>query len=196
MQYTKNDWRNRNKIKTPQGVQWLTIPVKQESLEQRIKDSKVFEPKWFTKHWKTISQNYGKAPHFKTYKDLFEELYLNIDTVYLSEINHRFIVAINQILGIKTKVSWSSDYSYGEGKTERLVRLVELTGGKEYISGPAAKGYLNENLFQEAGIKVSWIDYSNYPGYHQLFPPFEHGVSVLDLIFNEGEMAPKFMKSF
>lgn len=196
MQYTKNDWRNRNKIKTAQGVQWLTIPVKQEKLDQKIKDSKVFDQTWFKKHWRTVSQNYSKAAYFKDYKEYFEELYLNTDTEYLSEINYKFISVINNILGITTKISWSSDYNYGEGKTERLVRLVELAGGKEYISGPAAKDYLETSLFLEAGLKVSWVDYSRYPEYHQLFPPFEHSVSILDLIFNEGENSSKFMKSF
>ncbi|KAA5548455.1 WbqC family protein [Adhaeribacter rhizoryzae] len=196
MQYTKNDWRNRNKIKTPNGVQWLTIPVKQDSLEQKINETKVFDPKWNIKHWRTLQQNYSKAPYFKFYKELFENLYLTNSTSYLSQINLLFITAICNELGIKTKITSSEQYSYGDGKTERLVNLVKATGGKEYVSGPAAKDYLNESLFEEAGIKVTWMNYAGYQEYHQLFPPFEHGVSILDLLFNEGPNASLFMKSF
>lgn len=196
MQYTKNDWRNRNKIKTSNGVHWLTIPVKQLSLNQKINETKIFDRKWNVKHWRTIQQNYAKAPYFKHYRELFENLYLSIETENLSQINFLFIKAICKELDIKTKITWSDHYTYGEGKSERLVRLVQATKGQEYVSGPAAKNYLDEALFEKAGIKISWIDYSNYPVYQQLFPPFEHGVSILDLLFNEGPKASKFMKSF
>jgi len=196
MQYTKNDWRNRNKIKTPNGVQWLTIPVKQDALEQKINETKVFDQKWNIKHWRTLQQNYAKAPFFKHYKELFEHLYLTINSEYLSQINYLFITEICKELGIQTKLTWSDQYNYGDGKTERLVRLVQSTGGKEYLSGPAAKDYLNESLFNEAGIKVTWIDYSGYSQYYQLFPPFEHGVTILDLLFNEGPNASLYLKSF
>lgn len=198
MQYTKNDWRNRNKIKSPQGIQWLTIPVKQEKLEQTIKETKIFDKQWNKKHWKTIQQNYTKAPFFKDYKDIFENLYLEsvAKTELLSEINYQFIVAINSILDIKTKLTWSSEYDYGEGKSERLVNLVQLAGGTEYISGPAAKDYLQEELFTNQNIKVSWMNYSGYQEYPQNFPPFEHGVTTLDLLFNVGPDAPMFLKSF
>lgn len=196
MQYTKNDWRNRNKIKTQNGVQWLTIPVVQERLDQKINETFVFDKKWNIKHWRTIQQNYAKAPFFSSYKDVFEEAYLNIGTENLSEINCRLIRTVCSILDIKTNISLSSDYEYGEGKTERLVRLVKCVDGNEYISGPAAKDYLQEEMFDVEGIKVSWMDYSNYPAYEQRFPPFEHGVSILDLLFHVGPEAPKFMKSF
>lgn len=194
MQYTKNDWRNRNKIKTINGSQWITIPVIQDKLEQKICDTLVFDKKWNIKHWRTIQQNYAKSPYFKHYKQMFEELYLKIETPYLSQINHLFIKTICQELGIDTKITWSSDYEYGDGKTERLVRLVQQAGGTEYISGPAAKSYLDEDQFRGAKIKVTWMDYSGYPEYFQLFPPFEHGVSILDLLFNEGPNAVNLMK--
>ena len=196
VQYTKNDWRNRNKIKTVQGMQWLTIPVYQHKLNQKIKETKVYDKRWALKHWRTLSQNYGKAPYFKNYQDLFEELYLTIRTEYLSEINYLFLRAISGLLGIETKISWSSDFQYGSGKTERLINLVKLVKGQVYVSGPAARDYLDDALFAEAGIDLNWMDYSGYPEYHQLYPPFEHQVSILDLIFNEGPQARNFMKSF
>ena len=91
VQYTKNDWRNRNKIKTLNGVQWITIPVEQKELSQKICDTKVCLPNWNKKHWQTIVTNYSKAPYFKAYKSVLEQLYLETDTLYLSEINVKFI---------------------------------------------------------------------------------------------------------
>lgn len=196
VQYTKNDWRNRNKIKTPQGIQWLTIPVRQESLDQKIKDTKISDKKWNIKHWRTISQNYSKAKYFKDYKDIFEELYLTCDEEYLSEINYKFITTINEILGIKTKLRWSSEFELVDGQTEKLLGICKDCNADIYLSGPAAKDYFNEELAKQENIKVEWMDYSGYKEYEQLNPPFEHGVSILDLIFNGGDRAKEFMKSF
>lgn len=196
VQYTKNDWRNRNKIKTANGPTWLTIPVRQEKLSQRIIDTHVHSNDWRRKHWSSISLSYSRAAFFKQYKPIFEELYLNSNETLLSKINYDLFVAINQVLGIATKLIWSSELGLIEGKTERLVDLCKKVGATEYISGPAAKDYLNTGLFENENIKVSWIDYSGYPEYRQLYPPFDHGVSVLDLIFNEGPDARRFMKSF
>ena len=146
VQYTKNDWRNRNKIKTPQGIQWLTIPVRQESLDQKIKDTKISDKKWNIKHWRTISQNYSKAKYFKDYKDIFEELYLTCDEEYLSEINYKFITTINEILGIKTKLRWSSEFELVDGQTEKLLGICKDCNADIYLSGPAAKDYFNEEV--------------------------------------------------
>lgn len=197
MQYTKNDWRNRNKIKTPQGVSWLTIPVRQLHLNQRIDETEVFDAQWAVKHWRTISQTYAKAPHFQRYKAELEALYMTDNFVNLSQINIAFIKQICKWLGITTKISSSTDYVLAEGKTERLVQLVKDAGGTEYISGPAARDYLNTQLFEEENLKVTWMDYAGYPEYRQVgAAPFEHGVTVLDLLFNVGEKAPDYMKSF
>ncbi|MCT7496878.1 WbqC family protein [Aliarcobacter cryaerophilus] len=196
VQYTKNDWRNRNKIKTPQGIQWLTIPVRQENLEQKIKDTKITDKKWNIKHWRTISQNYSKAKYFKDYKDIFEELYLTCDEEYLSEINYKFITTINEILEIKTKLRWSSEFELVDGQTEKLLGICKDCNADIYLSGPAAKDYFNEDLAKQENIKVEWMDYSGYKEYEQLNPPFEHGVTILDLIFNKGDKAKEFMKSF
>ena len=195
MQYTKRDWRNRNKIKTPQGIHWLTIPVRQENLEQKIKDTKIADKKWNIKHWRTIFQNYSKAKYFKDYKDIFEELYLTCDEEYLSQINYKFITTINEILEIKTKLSWSSEFELVDGQTEKLLGICKDCNADIYLSGPAAKDYFNEELAKQENIKVEWMDYIGYKEYEQLNPPFEHGVTILDLIFNKGDRAKEFMKS-
>jgi len=198
MQYTRRDWRNRNKIKTHNGLQWLTIPVKVKGKYfQKIKDTVISDLEWNKKHWLTISHNYGKARFFKEFKDLFEELYLGCKEKYLSAINHRFIIAINKILDITTKISWSMDYDlFVECKSEKLVHLCKQAGTDEYISGPGARDYMDEELFKKERIKLKYMDYSGYLEYNQLFPPFEHNVSIIDLIFNEGLNSKDFMKSF
>lgn len=196
MQYTKNDWRNRNKIKTAQGTAWLTIPVRQHNLTQKINETEATSAKWAVKHWRTLAQNYAKAPYFSRYKDELEAIYQTPDFTNLSQINGAFIRAVCGWLGITTKLNCSTDYNLGEGKTERLVRLVQDAGGTEYLSGPAAQGYLDIRLFEQAAIGVQWMDYSGYPEYRQLGPgKFEHGVSVLDLLFNTGPEAPHYMKT-
>jgi hypothetical protein len=194
MQYTRRDWRNRNKIKTPNGPAWLTIPVEVKGKYfQKINETMISEPGWAKDHWATIKQFYSKAQFFGEYKERFEHFYLTTSEQYLSRINYELIVMINDILGINTKISWSSDYEMVDGKTERLLGLVQQAGGTEYLSGPAARDYIVDSLFADAGVKLSWMDYSGYPGYTQLFPPFEHGVTVLDLIFNEGPNAMQFI---
>ena len=199
VQYTRRDWRNRNYIKTARGLAWLTIPVvQQERQTQRINETIIADRNWAMKHWRTLAQTYARAANFNVYKSLFEDLYASLKTTYLSEINYEFICRICQVLGIQTKLTWSTDYSVvaGLGKTERLVHLVQAAGGTEYLTGPAARNYLEEDQFATADIKLSWMDYQNYPTYQQLHsPPFEHGVSIIDLLFNEGVHAPTFLKT-
>lgn len=197
VQYTKNDWRNRNQIKTPSGVQWLSIACRFESLNQKINETRVTDKLWASKHFKTLVQNYSKAKHFKEYAPVFEKLYKDLsDTELLSEINYRFIVAINDILGIETKISKCEDFNLIEGQSSRLVQICKDANATSYLSGPAAKDYIDEALFCEAGIDLEWMNYSGYSEYQQLHLPFVHGVSIVDLIFNEGRDATKYMKSF
>ena len=197
MQYTRRDWRNRNLIKTAAGPKWLTIPVAVKgNYFQKIKDTTVTDPRWAGKHWKSIVNNYSKARCFELYRELFEGLYLGLDERFLSRINYLFISAICRILGISTRISWSDDYILAEGKTERLISLCRQSGATTYLSGPAARDYIDETLFEDAHIELQYMDYSSYQEYSQLSPPFEHRVSIIDLIFNEGPEATKYMKSF
>lgn len=195
VQYTKNDWRNRNVIKTPQGNQWLTIPVKQNQLDQRIDETEVSFNKWAKKHWKTIQANYARAPHFKDFAETVENAYSRAgELTLLSDINRLFIGVICEALEIDTKILRSEDLNLEGDKNERLVDAVQKCGGTTYISGPAAKSYLDEGLFAKAGIEVEWFDYSGYPEYPQLHGEFSHGVSILDMLFNLGAETPKYTK--
>jgi hypothetical protein len=197
MQYTKRDWRNRNKIKTSNGVQWLSIPVEVKGKYfQKINETKVSDKSWNRAHWDTIKQNYSKAPFFKDYKDFFEDLYLNCSEEYLSLINHRFLQAICSLLNINTPFRWSSEFELRGDKSEKLLNVCIDSKATAYYSGPAAKDYLDTALFESKNVSVNWFDYSGYKEYDQLHPPFEHGVSILDLIFSTGPSIKNYMKSF
>ena len=197
MQYTRRDWRNRNVIKSPAGPKWLTIPVEVKGKYlQSIKDTVISDSSWNERHWKTIVHYYGKAKYFEAYRDRLADLYLNTTETHLSAINYRFLRFVCELLNIKTTISWSMDYCLSGDKTERLVNLCEQAGAGEYLSGPAARVYLDEDAFTRRGLRVSYMDYSGYPEYRQLYPPFQPNVSILDLILNEGPDATRFMKSF
>ena len=196
-QFTRRDWRNRNRIKTPQGSRWLTIPVETKGrYHQRIDETAIVDPGWADRHWKSIRHTYASAPFFSDYRELLGELYRSSSERMLSLVNRRFLEAICELLGIQTVFSWSTDYEV-EGKlTDRLVALCQAAGATDYLSGPAARSYLDEPLFDDAGIRFSYMDYEGYPEYEQLYPPFEHAVTILDLILSTGPDARRYMKSY
>ncbi len=185
MQYTRRDWRNRNKIKTPEGSQWLTVPViVKGKYHQKIRETEIENSTWAAIHWKALCANYRRAPFFKEVATWLQPLYLDQKHTCLSSLNRCFIEAICHYLNIKTVIKNSWDYNLIEGKTERLVNLCVQAGATEYISGPAAKNYIDKNFFEEQGIKLTWFDYTGYPEYPQLWGAFTHEVTILDLLFN------------
>lgn len=195
MQYTRRDWRNRNQIKTPDGVKWLTVPVKVKGkYYQKINETEIDGSDWASAHWRSLAQNYSRAPHFKEIAGWLEALYLAESYSYISQLNRRFIESICDYLDIKTVISNSQDYTLVEGKTERLADLCAKAGGTEYISGPSARSYIDEKVFSDYDIKLTWFDYTGYPEYHQLWGEFTHGVTILDLLFNHGKESPSYMR--
>ncbi len=195
MQYTRRDWRNRNQIKTPIGAQWLTVPVQAKGkYHQKIRDTLIDGSDWAVTHWRAFEQNYRRAPHFDEIAAWLEPLYVSARYTHLSQLNRALIEASCAYLGIKTAITNSWDYSLLDGKTERLADLCKQAGGAEYISGPAAKGYIEDHIFAVKGIKLTWFDYSGYPEYRQLWGEFIHGVTILDLLFNCGKEAPQHMR--
>lgn len=193
VQYTKNDWRNRNRIKTALGIRWLTIPV--GSPEQRlICEVELNDNHWPRKHWATIQQSCSKAPYFRQYRDFFERVYTQTKWTNLSELNQFLIKTISsEFLGIKTEFRDSREFCLTRKKGDRLLDLLQQTAATLYVSGPSARDYLDEQRFTEAGIELVYKDYSGYPEYPQLFPPFEHQVSILDVLFNCGPEAPYYI---
>lgn len=195
VQFTRRDWRSRNRIKTPQGLLWLSIPVETKGhYLTPIKDMQVSDLSWNAKHWKTLQSQYARAPFFPQYREQLEDLYLGCATTSLSQINHRFIATLCSWLGLATRLSWSMDYRLDPGKTERLTSLCAQAGATHYLSGPSARDYIEPELFARAGIQLEYMNYAGYPEYPQLYPPFEHAVSVIDLILNVGPDAPAFMR--
>ncbi|MDO9112345.1 MAG: WbqC family protein [Polaromonas sp.] len=195
MQYTRRDWRNRNKIKTPQDLQWLTVPVKvRGKYLQTILETEIDGSDWMETHWKALEQNYRRAPYFAEVAAVFEPIYRMNKYTQLSHLNRTLIEAVCTWLGISTKISLSSDYTLVDGKSERLADLCSQANATEYISGPAARDYMEAEPFSRRGIEVSWFDYAGYPEYPQLWGEFAHGVTILDLLFNCGKDAPRYMK--
>lgn len=195
VQYTRRDWRNRNKIKTASGLKWLTIPVESKNhYLSKINEITIADDSWPSSHWNTIVHHYVKAPFFQQYRELFEDLYLNCQERHLSQINYRFIKAINEMMGLKTQILRSDQFALPEGKSERLLSICKALKADEYISGPAAVEYLDVDLFATEKVRVRWMDYSGYSEYPQMYPPFEHGVSIIDMIFNTGPAASHYLK--
>ena len=198
VQYTRRDWRNRNRIKTAQGLQWLTVPVVTKGrYHQRIDEVHVSDGTWRERHLLAIKHAYARAPWYEGYSAWLGSLYGDVDSARLSEINRRLLEAVCEQLGITTRLSWSSEHGVEAGDpSERLAALVQAVGGDEYVSGPSARAYLQSEPFERRGISVRFVDYDGYPAYPQLHGPFEHRVSIVDLLLNVGDAAPTYMKSF
>jgi hypothetical protein len=195
VQYTRRDWRNRNRIKTAQGPKWLTIPVRVRGRYlQRIRDVEVDDASWAEKHWRSITHHYAAAPAASDFSGALVELYRTAPPRWLSEINEHFLVGICGLLRIPTRFRRSSELDLTGDRSERLVGICRQLGASTYVSGPSARGYLDENLFHAEGIRVEWADYSGFPEYRQLHPPFDHYVSIVDLLLNEGRDAGRFLK--
>lgn len=187
--YSKNDWRNRNRIKTRTGLVWLTIPVLATGrFGQQIRDVEIGDPRWAAKHWKSIQASYARARGFAEVSPILRDLYERAASeTLLSRVNELFLRALCDLLGIETRITLSSEHDLEGDRVGRLVSLCEQVEAKEYLSGPAARAYLDEARFAERGIAVRFMDYSGYPEHEQLWsPPFVHEVSIVDLLLNEG----------
>ena len=194
VQYTRRDWRNRNIIKTRHGPAWLTVPVEGKGHRQRtVRETMIAGIDWAQDHWQRIKAEYRKAPHFAEIAPHFSGIYDN-PPAGLSELNRCLIEVVCDRLNITTPIVGSDDFDLASGKTERLVSICQQAGADIYVSGPAAAAYLQISQFSEAGITVEWADYAGYPDHPQLWAPFIHEVTILDLLFNCGPEAWRYMK--
>lgn len=195
IQYTKHDWRNRNKIKTANGLIWLTIPVL-FSLNSNtlIQDAEIdYKRKWEKKHIDSIRYSYRKAPYFGVYsEELFD--FLNKKCKTISELNVSLIKWVMQKLYIKTESRMSKEFNPEGSKTDRLIDILKKVGATSYLSGPSAKSYIEVDKFKNTGIGLEYKVY-NYSEYPQLYGKFEPSVTVLDLLFNCGDESRKYLKS-
>jgi len=159
VQYTKNDWRNRNRIKTDAGERWLTIPVGKDE-NRRVCDVRLPDVAWARQHWAHLRSAYGRAPYFATYRDYFEQLYLARQWRSLSELNQASIVGIaRDLLGLRAAFRQSTEFCLTRAKADRLLELLGQAGADVYVSGPSARSYIGEAAFAAAGIQVEWKDY-------------------------------------
>jgi hypothetical protein len=199
MQYTKNDWRNRNMIKTPTGPTWLTIPIDISGNHfKKINEMFVSNKynNWNKKHWQSLLHNYSKSQYFTEIQYFLKPLYFNCNETNLSKINSYFLRAICDYLGINTRITNSGEFDLKGDRSEKLLNICKELNASHYLSGPSAKAYLNQEIFLENNIVIEWLNNDNYKEYNQLFPPFKHRVSILDLIFNCGPDSKKYLKSF
>ena len=194
LQYTKGDWRNRNKIKTERGAEWLTIPVGTDE-KRLICDVEIKDSGWQEKHLKQIEANYRAAPFFEEIASFLRSIYVEKKWTSLSQLNQEVIKRISrEFLDIATAFDDARRYSLTQAKGERVVELLKKAGASSYLSGPAAKDYLDPQTFEEEGIALEWMDYSGYPQYEQLHPPFDAAVSIIDMLLMLGPRTRSYMK--
>ncbi len=192
VQFSVQSWQQRNKIKTAQGWAWLTVPIERE-FGSKINETRINNrTNWSKKHWKSIRQSYSKAPHFNKYAPLFEELYQKT-WEYLADLNIALIKEISRITGLETKFMRSSELKVEGTKTERLINLLKKIGDDEYISNPGSRDYLEVNRFRENNIKLYWYEYE-HPVYPQIRGEFIPYLSVIDLLFNVGDEAVRYIR--
>lgn len=186
-QFSKGRWHNRNRIKTAAGPKWLTIPVATAGrLTQAIDEVQISEP-WADRHWQSIKLSYNRAPFFDDFESLVKSWYERAEKLeLLTEINTVFLVGIAQFLGLKTRIVNDRAYRPEGDRMERLLQIVGAAGADQYLSGPSAREYFDEEMFAKAGISTKWMSYGGYQEYPQLHGAFDHQVTILDLLFNVG----------
>ena len=191
--YTSRDWRTRNKVRTSGDSKWLTVPVKKMPRGTKIFEIEIAnDGKWQKKHKATISQSYAKAKYFSDYKWILDEIY-DQEWNNLSQFNIYVTKLLCRVLDIKCKFLNSKDIKSSGSKDDKLISICKILNATDYLSGPAAKDYIDNSKFELENINLSYIDYSFYQEYPQCHEGFDHYVSVLDLIFNCGPDAKKYI---
>jgi hypothetical protein len=186
VQYTKNDWRNRNKIYSKNGLQWLTIPVAKEAVRLKISQVTMLDRNWQSIHFKSLYYTYRQALFFCQLESLLYDVYIDRQWEYLVDINRYLIERIAHMIGIETSFLNSKDLCLEGDRVDRLISILQQLSADVYISGPSASTYMagHEHKFAENGIELRYKDYVGYPEYRQLSSPFEHAVSIIDLLAN------------
>ncbi len=186
-QYQHGGYHNRNKIRTIQGWEWLTIPIVHNH-PQMIKDVKISGKEWVKKHLSMIVHNYEKTPYFREYFPLIEEV-LNSNHQLLIDLDMHLIKVFSNILSIESKMIRSSEFPYfGAEKNEKLVSMCRLLRADTYLAGSGGRNYVNGELFSKADVTIQWHAY-DHPIYQQKFEGFQPNLSIIDLLFNLGPKA-------
>ena len=192
VQFEKNGFQNRNKIRTYDGEMWLTVPVKVKS-QTLLKDVKInYSVDWINKHKKSIIQNYKKAEFFDNYWLELEKIY-DEKYEYLVELNIEIIKFLFNKLKIKTKTLFSSELHISDKGSNRILEICKILNADRYISGISGKKYLLIDDFERQKIKLEFQNFQ-HPTYEQVFDPFYPNMAMIDLLFNEGDNALKIIK--
>jgi hypothetical protein len=197
VQSTKNDWRNRNQIKTAAGKRWLTVPTR-HSNALRVREVAIADQDWHVRHFRTLSESYARAPYAAELLPVMSGWFARAgDCELLADANRVFLRAICSALGIDTVLVEVTDVLSDEehdrmGPTERLVDICQRLDASTYLSGPSARRYLETDRFDRAGIALQWFDYDGYPEYPQLHGAYDPAVSILDLLLMTGPQAAHY----
>ncbi len=186
VQFIRRGWQHRDRIKTAQGVKWLTLPVvKKGKYEQLIKDVELDQGQnWRKKHLGTLAAAYGKAPNFKSVMADIEKIYNQANGLMI-DLNMSLLMYCSKVLGIDAPLVRSSTLGVTSTGARRILELVEVVGGDVYLTGTGSRSYLDETMFQEAGVEVVWQEFE-HPVYDQLHGPFEPMLSVIDYLMMDG----------
>lgn len=187
---SKTKFANRNRIRTPQGWTWLTVPIRSKGKHGDLLINEIAlnnETDWAAKHWRAIELNYRRAPHFANYAERFHALYAR-SWEKLAALNAAGYDAFMETLGLNTRTLLSSEMDCSESKDALILELCRKAGASTYISGPFGRDYLKAEDFRAAGIELLFHDY-DHPRYKQCFEGFEPYMSTLDLLFNHGPEA-------
>jgi len=197
VQFEKQSWQQRNRIKTPTGLQWLTVPVLfRGHFGQRILEVEIRDPEFWRKHQRAIELNYRRALFFEDYFSEVSKIVQRRSASRLMDLNQELISWFCRVLGLSTRILRASELECEGKRSQLLVRLCQALGADYYLSPLGSAAYLLDEagLFTEAGIEVGFQHYE-HPQYRQLFPPFQSHASALDLLFNEGPGSLSILRS-
>jgi len=194
VQYTKQDWRNRNRIRTKTGWMWLTVPVRKVGHDQRLSETLIDDEHWKRKHLKSLQQNYAKAPYYTEIMALIEP-HIRAPQLNLITLTEGMIESIASYLSVgRDFLRASAVPKNTNDRNERLIELCQHVGADCFFTGPSANEYLDLALFARHGITVVFQDYK-HPLYQQVFDGFESHMSVLDLLMNHGPRSANILLS-
>lgn len=197
VQFEKQSWQQRNRIKTPNGLQWLTVPVKfRGRLGQLIKDVEIRDSEFVVNHLRGIELAYRRSPYFHRYFPPLKRRFHGMSGGLLVDLNLTLLYWLMECLGIRTPMVKASTLEQSGKRTELLGNICAVAGAKQYISPLGSAAYLlpEQGILQSRGVEVLFQNYE-HPVYRQMFPPFEPFASVIDLLFNEGDAALEILRS-
>jgi len=196
VQYKKREFQNRNKIKTPDGWTWLTVPLLTKGrYKQLIKETQIDNlQNWQTKHWKSIQRCYNQAPFFQDYCNFFEEEVYAKEWKLLAKLNIHIVKFLMSCLEIETPCFLESELDINVHSTERIIELCKRLKADVYLSGVGGKVYINEERFGDEGIELRY-QYFVHPVYSQLYGDFQPYMSVIDLLFNHGAKSIEIIRN-